>query len=184
MESDIPADLPETEDWFCVDNIAPQPGRAWSFTDVINGRTHSYAPDFGGQPNLADNVPDAPPLCFDLVQPCYKSPKGVAIVYDFSPTERQAALSEFDERQVGVVYGRDTAYITPELRFDGDTCELRGAGLRLDSYIGEYKEADVTIPLEFLPRVSLMKGVREIRVDGLVTLPYYRPTGPGRWPIQ
>ena len=53
----------------CVDNIIYLPVRPWEFTD--DQGLNSFAPTFQGNPNTSTSQPDAPPVCFDVVQRPY-----------------------------------------------------------------------------------------------------------------
>ena len=68
MKVFIPATTPETANGFCVDNIFYPPAGAWLIVTTSGDKT----PTFQGQTNTSENVPDAPAVCFDLVQrpPC------------------------------------------------------------------------------------------------------------------
>jgi hypothetical protein len=54
-------------DGFCVDNVFIPPQGAWYFVDF----GAEYPPDFQGNTNSSSSNPDAPPVCFDIVDPCY-----------------------------------------------------------------------------------------------------------------
>jgi len=54
-------------DGICIDNIVQLPTLEWIFDDGGGW----YAPDFQGQPNTSTTIPDAPPVCFDIVDPCW-----------------------------------------------------------------------------------------------------------------
>jgi hypothetical protein len=52
---------------FCVDNVFIPPMGSWFFVDPGG----EYAPDFQGNPNSGTSNPDAPQVCFDIVNPCW-----------------------------------------------------------------------------------------------------------------
>jgi hypothetical protein len=51
----------------CIDNILYFPDQEWAFTDS-SGLGPDFAPSYQGQPNTDIHTPDAPPVCFDIVQ--------------------------------------------------------------------------------------------------------------------
>lgn len=65
MQVYIPPDQPEQPGGFCVDNIYIPPSYTWSFVEVGGV---SYPPTYNGIGNTNILVPDAPPICFDIVR--------------------------------------------------------------------------------------------------------------------
>lgn len=61
----IPAGQSGLPNGFCIDNIFFPPAGTWTFVDAAG----SYAPTYQGNPNSSQSVPDAPPVCFDIVGP-------------------------------------------------------------------------------------------------------------------
>jgi phosphoribosyl-AMP cyclohydrolase len=66
LEFTINAGQQPLADGICIDNIVQLPTLTWTFSDAGGG----YPPDFQDQPNTSTTVPDAPPVCFDIVNPC------------------------------------------------------------------------------------------------------------------
>ncbi len=101
MKIRIPAGLPETLSGFCVDNIFFPPAGNWVMVYRAGpGQFPDVVPTFQGQPNTSQLVPDAPAVCFDLVQrpPCNpplitncagvptKGTIGSPVTFDFNAT--------------------------------------------------------------------------------------------------
>ncbi len=102
MKINIPAGLTPTADGFCVDNVFFPPAGYWSFL-IEDGGVFSYLefpPTFQDQLNSSTAIPDAPAVCFDLVQrpPCNpplitncagvptKGTIGAPVTFDFNAT--------------------------------------------------------------------------------------------------
>jgi len=60
---------PEMADGLCIDNILRSQYNGWEFND--DQLLTSFAPAFQGNPNTDIATPDAPPVCFDVVQRHY-----------------------------------------------------------------------------------------------------------------
>ncbi len=58
---------PEVANGLCVDNIQFFPSQPWAFTDS-SGLGPDFAPTFQGNANSDVYTPDAPAVCFDVVQ--------------------------------------------------------------------------------------------------------------------
>jgi hypothetical protein len=61
----IPSGQVTTPQGFCIDNIFFPPAGSWKFDE--GGTGGAYPPTFFGQPNTSSQVPDAPPVCFDIL---------------------------------------------------------------------------------------------------------------------
>ena len=73
MKIRIPAGLAPAQAAFCVNNIFFPPAAQWLMVCQDGGGTgYTYVPTFQGQENVSASNPDAPAVCFDLVQrpPC------------------------------------------------------------------------------------------------------------------
>ena len=64
MKLRIPAGQTASPSGFCVDNIFVPPAGAWK---VVDGGNTGFPPTFNGQENTSTGIPDAPPMCFDIV---------------------------------------------------------------------------------------------------------------------
>jgi hypothetical protein len=62
MQFRIPAGEKPTPGGFCVDNIFYPPAGSWTFNDGAG-----YTPTFQGQANTQASIPNAPAVCFDVV---------------------------------------------------------------------------------------------------------------------
>jgi PKD repeat protein len=60
-------------DGFCIDNIIFPPAGVWKFDQ---GGGVSYPPTFQGNGNTSTEIPDAPPVCFDIA---YRSSSDIAL---------------------------------------------------------------------------------------------------------
>ncbi len=60
----IPAGQPAVSSGFCVDNIFVPPAGTWQIVDI---NFAGFPPTFNGQENTSVSIPDAPPICFDIV---------------------------------------------------------------------------------------------------------------------
>jgi PKD repeat protein len=60
----MPADPGEFMDGFCIDNVFFPPAGTWKFDQ---GGGVAYPPTFQGNGNTSTEIPDAPPVCFDIV---------------------------------------------------------------------------------------------------------------------
>jgi len=65
MKLRIPAGQPGVSSGFCVDNVFVPPAGAWK-VDIGNA-SPTFPPTFNGQENTSVGIPDAPPICFDIV---------------------------------------------------------------------------------------------------------------------
>jgi len=60
----IPAGQTASSSGFCVDNIFVPPAGTWIIADMDFAE---FPPTFNGQENTSVVIPDAPPICFDIV---------------------------------------------------------------------------------------------------------------------
>ncbi|MGB5106039.1 MAG: hypothetical protein WBP42_04920, partial [Candidatus Zixiibacteriota bacterium] len=73
MKIRIPSGVSPTAGGFCIDNVFYPPAGNWLFVYYANpGNSEDAIPTFQGQTNTSQTEPDAPAVCFDLVQrpPC------------------------------------------------------------------------------------------------------------------
>ena len=106
----LPGELP-LADGFCVDNVYIPPYGEWYFVDPATW----YPPDFQGNANTATDIPDAPPVCFDIVDPCWA---------DGDVDNDGAALTTGDYIKL-IRYVQDCSYTPPVLY----KCDLYGDGV-------------------------------------------------------
>jgi hypothetical protein len=64
MKLRVPAGQAGSSSGFCVDNIFVPPAGAWKTADSGN---NGFPPTFNGRENTSTSMPDAPPMCFDIV---------------------------------------------------------------------------------------------------------------------
>lgn len=65
MKLRIPAGQPASASGFCVDNIWVPPAGKWVVD--IGSAVPMFPPTFNGQENTSQQIPDASPICFDIV---------------------------------------------------------------------------------------------------------------------
>lgn len=63
LEVDIPSGQSDLPDGFCIDNVFIPTGGSWGFHD----NDGTYPPLYQGNYNTSTLAPDAPPVCFDIV---------------------------------------------------------------------------------------------------------------------
>jgi hypothetical protein len=64
MKLRIPAGQPAAVSGFCIDNVWYPPAGTW---EVVDSGNNGFPPTFNGQENTSVSMPDAPPMCFDIV---------------------------------------------------------------------------------------------------------------------
>jgi len=111
MEFTIPSGEQPLVDGFCVDNIYIAPSGPWLFQDGGG----SYAPNYQGNPNSSSATPDAPQVCFDILNPCFA---------DGDVDKDGIALTVTDYIKL-LTYLQDCSYTPPVLY----KCDISGDGV-------------------------------------------------------
>ncbi|MCK4857167.1 MAG: hypothetical protein KAT58_04290 [candidate division Zixibacteria bacterium] len=164
MQIEIPAGTPDKVNGFSVDNIFFPPAGDWIFTDASGG----YAPNFQGNPNTSGGNPDAPPVCFDIVEKtCYPSgsrTKGFTV--KIPRPDRPRVVADYDNHPAVRKDGDGNVILMVYIDFEGNDADLEALGLNL----GPFKLGGNTIatefPLSLLPKVCMVKGVKRILSPG------------------
>jgi hypothetical protein len=164
MEVSMSATAQPTRGGFCVDNIFFPPAGTWTFVD---SSTHTgYAPLCHGKGNQSEIDPTVPAVCFDVVQRGKQLPPDSTKASKTDQDELNKAQASDTGPLEAVVYGKgERKMFDVFVTFDGDIQDLIQLGVDVDPlrlYSGRLLMA--RFPVDLLPKVSLVKGVKEIRL--------------------
>jgi len=111
MEVAIYASQLPLDDGFCIDNMFISPLGEWEFIDYAV----DYPPDFQGNPNSSTTNPDAPSVCFDIVETCWA----------YGDVNNDGVAPSVTDYLLLLKYLDDCSYLPPVLY----ECDLYGDGM-------------------------------------------------------
>jgi hypothetical protein len=161
MLVDIPAGDNVTTGGFCVDNIFFPPLGTWTFTD--SGAT-GYPPLYQGNTNQSETIPSAPAVYFDVVKPCWQPLSGSMVVSESDQDELNKTQASNTGPLEAVVYGEGgRKMFRVFVYFYGDIQDLTRLGVVVDRLkLNNGTVLLVTFPVDLLPQVSAVEGVKKI----------------------
>jgi hypothetical protein len=162
MQIWIPPETPPEDSGFSVDDILIPPAGVWEFSPKAGGKV---VPDFQGEPNLSDSIPDAPPVYFDISDGSSYDPRAKSEFPNvrIPPKDWPHVVKDYEHHPAIYRDASGETRVMAYMVFEGNQSDLKELGVTpIWTGFGNNTIA-VSFPLGILPEACCVKGVLKIQ---------------------